>query len=190
METLEVKLKKQKAIGSQTLNGFDYYLILNDKIYHTNPITTVLVEGGKLSYKNCQEIEFGYDLDELVLEFIGKDDGHPSTTDHSYCFKKGFKKAIEILGGKKFDELDITSAMNRVWNWCEMQEDEECSSMTELRDKHLKSLQQTEWDVEIEMVKEEYIWSPPGEGFEDQTYRGCREVPKLDADGCLILKKK
>jgi len=47
---------------------------------------------------------------------------------------------------------------------------------------NFQSLQQTEWDVEIEMefVEEEQtgthlVWG--------------RATPKLDADGCLILKK-
>jgi hypothetical protein len=69
---------------------------------------------GKLSIKNCQAIENGYDLDDSLSNF--------------------------------------------------------------------QSLQQTEWDVEIEMefVEEEQtgthlVWG--------------RATPKLDADGCLILKK-
>lgn len=69
---------------------------------------------GKLSIKNCQAIERGYDLDDSLSNF--------------------------------------------------------------------QSLQQTEWDVEIEMefVEEEQtgthlVWG--------------RTTPKLDADGCLILKK-
>lgn len=138
----------------------------------------------KLSIKNCEAIERGYDLDELAMgydlyeniNFVGQ----------MRAFKAGFQKALEILGDKKFSEEDITSAMNRVWDWCEMQEDEECSSMTELRDKHFKSLQQTEWEVEIEM--EPYY---DGEFIEDGKTHVVEPKwrPKFDAYGCLMLKR-
>jgi len=40
------------------------------------------------------------------------------------------------------------------------------------------------------MIKEEYTLTQNGEGFEDQSYRTWKEVPKLDENGCLILTKK
>jgi hypothetical protein len=141
-------------------------------------------DANKLSIKNCEAIERGYDLDELAMgydlyekiNFVGQ----------MRAYKEGFQKALKILGDKKFSEDDITSAMNRVWDWCEMQEDEECSSMTELRDKHFKSLQQTEWEVEIEM--EPYY---DGEFIDDGKTHIVEPKwrPKFDEDGCLILKR-
>jgi hypothetical protein len=57
----------------------------------------------------------------------------------------------------------------------------------------IKSLQQTEWDVEIEMekVKDETkivgaVKGVKGSGSKITTYKS---VPKLDSDGCLILKR-
>ena len=43
-----------------------------------------------------------------------------------------------------------------------------------------KLLQQTEWDVEIEMEEIQEIYRDGTTKYE--------RVPKLDADGCLILK--
>ena len=43
------KLVKQNGIGIQTIDGIDYYLILDGKTYHTNPLTSDLYNGGKLS---------------------------------------------------------------------------------------------------------------------------------------------
>jgi hypothetical protein len=55
------------------------------------------------------------------------------------------------------------------------------------------ALQQTEWDVEIEIqrVKDETkivgaVKGVKGSGNKITTYKS---VPKLDADGCLILKR-
>ena len=110
----------------------------------------------ELSLKNCQAIERGYDLDELVINYLNIFPSRSNDPDRNFVrmgmeegFKEGFQKALEILGDKKFSEEDMRKAMDRVWDWCEDDKDEDCSSMTELRNKHIQSLQQTEWDVEI-----------------------------------------
>jgi len=152
----------------------------------------------RLSLKNCQEIERGYDLDEL-LDNISPKNGTTGNISERIGFVKGFKKCLELMGDKKFSEEDVMLG----WDAGVMSKsiiDNNClgpikeEKLKEHRDSYrdnLKptSLQQTEWEVEIEMTKEEYTWTPPGEGFEDQAYRDWREVPKLDADGCLILKR-
>jgi len=157
----------------------------------------------RLSLKNCQEIERGYDLDELAeqsrnkVSMLFKDGLHPNS--HTVGFRAGWQQAMNMMGDKKFSEEDVMLG----WDAGVMSKsiiDSNClgpikeEKLKEHRDSYrdnLKptSLQQTEWEVEIEMTKEEYTWTPPGEGFEDQAYRDWREVPKLDADGCLILKR-
>jgi len=59
-----------------------------------------------------------------------------------------------------------------------LEEDYGCKTLTEVQDKHIQSLQQTEWDVEIEMQHESLV------------YPTDKMLPKLDSDGCLILKRK
>ncbi len=142
------------------------------------------LQGYKLSLANCQAIERGYDLDELAMvydlyeniNFVGQ----------MRAFKSGFQKALELMGDKKFSEDD----MKRIYEKGYSSGRSELNSREsdKIKYDYIKSLQHVEWDVEIEMTKEEYTWSPPGEGFEDQTYRDWREVPQLDENGCLILK--
>ena len=66
---------------------------------------------GKLSIKNCQAIERGYDLDELIDKYCR---GNSKIEDD--FIKKGFQKALEILGDKKFSEEDMKSIFEYGWN--------------------------------------------------------------------------
>ena len=59
----------------------------------------------RLSLKNCQEIENGYDLDELAEK--NTSDCDASGCYPEYVFKDGFKKALEILGDKKYSEEEV-----------------------------------------------------------------------------------
>lgn len=148
---------------------FDLYSIEDKNQINTiassfdNPI-------GKLSLKNCQAIELGYDLDELISESdtshlaLFTSDSHELMYDEG--FKAGFKKALEILGDKKFSADEIIKAYNEGWS---------------LNYDYFQSLQQTEWDVEIVNFTEDDLKSIS----EDWGKLG---KPKLDTDGCLILK--
>ena len=109
---MTAKLIKQEGMGFQTIDLSEYYLKLNGKIYHTNPLTLAMltvegVGGVALSYKNCHEIK-------------------------------------------------------------------------------LNNPNSNEWDVEIEM--ESINIGAVGRGFYPKDFE--TEKPKLDADGCLILKPK
>ena len=142
----------------------------------------------KLSIKNCEAIANGYDLDELAEKHYGVHIKHGHTEEDSLQrkidFILGFVSALEILGDKKFSEEDVKRAMDVTLNY-ETKRDAE--SYQEKID-FLKSLQQTEWDVEIEMECpqcKEY-------GYISECRNVCNKKfiqPKLDADGCLILKR-
>ena len=59
-------------------------------------------------------------------------------------------------------------------------------------DAHIQSLQQTEWACIVEM---EDSFTKNDEVYVDETnakgnYSTHSKIPKLDADGCLILKRK
>jgi hypothetical protein len=154
--------------------GFDYFLA--DK--NGNAIATS--DNGKLSLKNCQEIEFGYDLDELAKNYLlnkwlpntNQEDRELwyLTTDWSKEVVKIIKNFyIELMGDKKFSEEDI----------------HEVYSLGEAEDRFgfhdfLQQNNQTEWDVDI--VQEE---GKDTFGNAELTWYN----PKLDADGCLILKR-
>ena len=84
-------------------------------------------------------------------------------------FTLGFLSALEILGDKKFSEEDMINFAE----YCK-------GDLMKTKDlfNEYQSLQQTEWDVEIEQeliqssIEGEAIWKL-----------------KLDKDGCLILKR-
>ena len=151
----------------------------------------------KLSIKNCQSIENGYDLDELASktyrEFPTDELQHYNRD--TQCFKKrkafikGFQKALEILGDKKFSENDMRRALSAGLSIGYGRQFEIENKQVEI-DSYIKSLQQTEWDVEIEM--EPYAVCD----FEDFINDGKTHIietklrPRLDADGCLILRRK
>ena len=90
----------------------------------------------KLSLKNCQAIERGYDLDELAEKAC------PDVISSAHsAFKAGFQKALEILGDKKFSEFldkekelgisDIKTIERIQWYY----------------NTYFDKSQQTEWDV-------------------------------------------
>jgi hypothetical protein len=151
------------------------------------------VEGLSLSFKNCQAIERGYDLDELVAKKINDfnivdkavefSNAHPENNSAYIAYIAGASeivKALELMGDKKFSEEQLREAFFHVQN-------------EPTFDVFKKSLQQTEWDVEVVMknVIDETkivgaIKGVKGSGNKITTYK---QIPKLDADGCLILKR-
>lgn len=121
-----------------------------------------------LSRKNCQSIERGYDLDELIdLELPL--DGTTGNISQRKGFKKGFEKALELLVNKMFSEEDIHKAFH-------LGERGDRYDLSDL----LESQKITEWDVEIIMEIVDYGLDEGGNPFNSQA--------KLDPDGCLILK--
>jgi hypothetical protein len=133
----------------------------------------------QLSFKNCQAIERGYDLDELADENVSEI--HEENTDFMFkdiyreYFKEGFQKALELMGDKKYTNLDLIEAIAETWN----------KKKTTIQ--IIQSLQQTDWDVEIEMRSKDIDeLRESNEGFLNNSNL---YVPKLDADGCLILKR-
>ena len=165
-----------------------YTLMVNDKMVASNDEDFQIDYAiKKLSLKNCQAIENGYDLDELYEKVVNSDfsDKYEDSV-HYYSFIEGFQKALELLGNKKFSEDDVRKAiefgMKSYHSWYDRNEDE-----------FIQSLQQTEWDVEIEMV-----CPHPSDTYRCGMEYGCdadgcnhpNKVPYIDKDGCLILKRK
>ena len=127
------------------------------------------IVGSKLSLKNCQEIANGYDLENMADFYGAKAKGSLDfKLGANKGFEDGFQKALEILGDKKFSEDDVKKAI--------------LLSMKYNDNAVIKSLQQTEWDVEIVTTKR---MENGKSGLDVPIIK-----PKLDADGCLILKRK
>ena len=160
-----------------------YVLMVNNIMYAT--------DNDKLALKNCQAIEDGYDLDELAREACNITD--PLRLDSQKYkqdpyfkigFNKGFQKALEILGDNKFSEDDMRKAIN--WSWRKTDREEHIL-ITDEKD-FIQSLQQTEWDVEIVM---ECVMGCQNLILNGENSVCCGDKkPKLDSNGCLILKRK
>jgi hypothetical protein len=147
----------------------------------------------KLSLNNCQAIENGYDLDELAENTYReyptdlKDATYHYNRDYQVhkkrkAFIKGFQKAVEILGDKKFSVSDMEKLMFKTIEFTEQEQGETYPFFKSF----IQSLQQTEWAVEICC----YIGNGDKESdsFKDPLVTNTG-IPKLDAYGCLILRR-
>ena len=160
----------------------EYYLVdgnTNDTVATTDKVLLKEYDGymKKLSLKNCEDVANGYDLVELFDEV---DESIDYQEFDFSSFKLGFKKAIEILGDKKFSEFldrekelgisDIKTIERIQWYY----------------KTYFDKSQQTEWDVEICC----YLGNGDKESdsFKDRIVTNTG-IPKLDDNGCLILRR-
>ncbi len=173
-----------------------YWLDISDDGITKRPLT----DFGQLSIKNCEAIENGYDLDELAEEWCMKPENNWSNNnnevgDNYGSYKEGFQKALEILGDKKFTKNDILIAMicmqgQEVFYEKTFEETQETRKL--YIENYIKSLQRAEWDVEIEL-----ICPHPSDTYVCGMQYGCdgdgcnhpEQIPYLDSDGCLILRR-
>jgi hypothetical protein len=152
----------------------------------------------KLSLKNCESIAIGLDIELFSAHYGASKVKSGKSVDYglgaSEGFEEGFQKAVEILGDKKFSEEDMESCWDASFDY--YRNDGKDSGIC--FERFLKSLQQTEWEVEIEM---DMTWvgqcNCPCHSNEVTIMHimaCCHpkmvESPILDSDGCLILKRK
>ena len=162
---MEAKLIKNKY-------GDDfYYLMVGIDTYATTHKESFRI----LSLKNCEEIERGYDLENMADFYGAKAKGSLDfKLGANQGFEDGFKQALEIRSDKKFTEEDMLKSFS-----IGVFTEKEKGNHTFEYEEYIQSLQQTEWDVEIVMGDPIGI----GDKYTPDT------KPKLDADGCLILKR-
>lgn len=151
----------------------EYYLCKDGSrhVYATTDESYIAELGAqKLSRVNCEAVKNGYDLMKLAEEYSrGKSSSDVFKAAHKRDFIAGAKAILELLGDKKFSEED----MGNLWDFCVYNK----GTFKE----GIQSLQQTEWDVEI--ITEPFL--SVGDNFHDKY----QTRPKLDENGCLILKK-
>jgi hypothetical protein len=187
-----MKAKLTKIIGIYTLVGQDDRMIASDDLDMQKDY-----EIGKLSKQNCDEIfgvvdverivreEFPYDFDSPLFETLG-------VTKKVYksiligmlqgTLIKGFNKAMELNKDKVFT-VEQTIELAKIL----FSNPYKTSGKTpqELVDSYIQSLQQpTEIEVMIEMKETSSTYLVTiGE------VKTTRLEPKLDSEGCLILKR-
>ncbi len=199
---MEAKLIKRSDV--------DYKLYVNEATF----ATSIESPYKRLSLKNCQAIERDYDLDELKDEFISnqlngldkesREKYYSFAEDDANSFIKGFQKALEILGDKK-----VFISKDTYEHYLHQQKLQDNNSKNPLSGKveELKNiafhgnylfnnlmeeltksvLQQTEWEVEIEM---ECVMGCQNLLLNGENSVCCGDKkPKLDVNNCLILKR-
>ena len=148
--------------------GNDYILYSKDKT--VLGITSGTMEGRMLSLKNCQAIENGYDLDELAVLSTKEETTIVGNQKMAQGFIKGFQKALELLGDKKYNygHLDKMFTCGKLY--------QDSKNEAYCFDNVLSKFEQNEWDVEIVMdICGDKVYAVP--------------EPVLDVDGCLILRR-
>lgn len=168
---MEAKLIKAKQSGE--------YLLKMEGVGYIATYESTLPY--KLSLKNCQAIELGYDLDELISDIVktivpddrGKDIWYGTSMAVG---KQCFQKALEVNDDKRFTLKEMVECWNRAL---------EFQTHKETLGEYIKSLKQNEWDVEIV----EQCLDSTCDGINRKGECITTGKPKLDADGCLILRK-
>ena len=156
--------------GKLIKTGNDY--LLKDINGETLSITLGTMEGRMLSLKNCQAIERGYDLVDIKKKIFNGFDGCPDSFTLA-AVERTIEVMMELMGDKKFSEDDVISIIEK-------------SRKTGLTIQYLSlANQQTEWDVEI--VEE--CLDKNCNGINKKGECITTGIPKLDEEGCLILKK-
>jgi hypothetical protein len=150
----------------------------------------------KLAKQNCDEIFGVIDVEKLAEEWVFEKNGHKwsnnddSAGDNYASFKEGFNKAMELNKDKRFTSRNMLRAymegtndgteFESMMDYDSEDNAEAYEFAKEAEKEFIKSLQQpTEIEVEIEMD------AIPA----DRAPNGWDIFPKLDSEGCLILKK-
>ena len=174
---METKLIKVNDDYSIKQNG-EYVAFANEDFtgYAPQEFRDNLI--GVLSKQNCDGIFGVVDVEKLA------DDYFKSTNENAVLwrridFKEGFNKAMELNKDKVFALEDMRKAISFGQGMDLWKEEEQI-------DKFIQSLQQpTEIDVEIEME----CLDPNCDGIDKKGVCIPGDKPKLDSEGCLILKK-
>jgi hypothetical protein len=172
------------------VKDFNNYHLLIDGELHASTDDNVIGKK-KLSLKNCESIVNDFDLYGEAVDYAARQ-GHPSPEGFSdeqvgllHGYIDGYEQAIKNFGDKKFSEQDINYALHQLHKVSKGERNGDLTFIHFLNE----SLQQTEWDVEILME----IYDDPD--FIEDLNKEMRltpkilKKPKLDNEGCLILKR-
>ena len=144
----------------------------------------------KLSPENCDEIFGVFDVEKLAKEVLPNDDT-TGTLSKQKGFVIGFNKAMELNKDKVFTLEDMRTAMT----YGIVQEGtgfEGIHSVDDLFNLILKKVSQpTEIEVMVEMEVADLAFYENGERhpIKANLPERFKYKPKLDSDGCLILKR-
>jgi len=167
------------------------YMLINDErfvIATTDESMLEVTDKMKLSKKNCDEIFGVVDLMKLAEENSHKYYDVKTTDWHCNYngFFSGFQKAMELNKDKQFTEDDLRKAIRFGFNGAYGYLTGEKGTIEKQSDNYILSIQQpTEIKVEIEME----CLDPNCDGINKKGVCIPGDKPKLDENGCLVLKK-
>jgi hypothetical protein len=203
---MEFKMK------AKLIKDHQEYMLINDERFVIATTDASILEATdkmKLSKQNCYEIFGVVDVEKLAEEYLQVFPQKANDSDRNFVrmgmeegFIEGFNKAMELNKDKLFTLKDVmfgwgAGVMSRsilsMFGGELYAKHLECHRDTYMQ--HIQSLKQpTEMNVEIVLMKdnewyEKYQGTPPRH-FKiqhNQPFDG--DLPKLDSEGCLILKK-
>ena len=183
-----------------------WYNIYNNKVGIGS--THSELQGYKLCKQNCDEIFGVLDVEKLAIDEIGKRNlsGQIYNNHEISIFIKGFNKAMELNKDKQFTSRDMLSAymegtndgtqFESLMDYDSQDFDDAHEFAKQAEREFIQSLQQpTEIKVEIDMEEYGYCEGCRKAGMwhcahaDTCGYAETRQQPKLDANGCIILKK-
>jgi hypothetical protein len=138
----------------------------------------------KLSKENCDEIFGVVDVDRLFLETPHTVEDEKDYWKIRAGYIEGFNKAMELNKDKLFTVEDIKKAFNAGWVQRHNEEGSHYKNMEIL----IQSLQQPK-EIEVEIRCYVGNGDKESDSFKEPLVTNTG-IPKLDAHGCLILKKK
>jgi hypothetical protein len=149
----------------------------------------------KLSKQNCDEIFGVVDVEKLINEADTAHLNQYTSDSHELMFDEGFKmgfnKAMELNKDKRFTLDD----MHKMFYLGSLLQTDLKSGKLEYKPKgevfndYIQPLQQPK-EIEVEIKMEPCFYDDSLGGFSTSyTEDKPKEQPKLDSDGCLILKK-
>lgn len=159
-----------------------FYLKQGETILATSSIPNLSASiRYSLSKQNCDEIFRVVDVEKLAEEVLPNDDT-TGTLSKQKGFVIGFNKAMELNKDKVFTEEDLRKAIRFGFHFAYGYLTGEKGTIEKKSDRYIQSLQQPT-EIEVEIVTRPY--TDVHEGFKLEHKR----EPKLDSNGCLILKK-
>lgn len=164
----------------------DFYYLFKDKkiIAELNGHQLKSITG-KLSKQNCDEIFEVVDVEKLAHEFSQNLRGR-SNLYAIIGFDAGFNKAMELNEDKQFTRDDVISAI--VHHTYLLYNDGKGYDNGDDNDNRIDyviaALKQQPTEIEVEITMETI-----SEGLDENAQPKFKIIPKLDKNGCLILKK-
>jgi hypothetical protein len=173
-----MKAKLTKITGIYTLLDDNDKMIASDDVDMQKDY-----EIGKLSKQNCDKIFGVVDVEKFVKEHWEND----KELNNPSSFKAGFNKAMELNKDKVFTLEDMQKAFELGHNGAAD------TYMLEKNEQEFEKLIQQPTEIEVEIVMRNSrtgnIVKHDSDLEWDEDGLCDRAIPKLNSEGCLILKK-